>query len=115
MGAHTEVVGGETGPEAFDSLLGNGLGEAIGDAGVGKFTIGALLLLLHLSLDVIKGKGADSGGDGSDHRATELDLEGRGVLAHSTCGDVLGGLVRHQHGHVEGGGSQHSGSGTGPE
>ena len=54
MGAHTEIVGGETSPESSDTLLGDRLGEAVRDAGVGKLAVGASLLLLHLGLDVVE-------------------------------------------------------------
>ena len=76
MGAHTEIVGGETSPESSDTLLGDRLGEAVRDAGVGHLAVGASLLLLHLGLDVIERQGTASSSNSSDHGATELDLEG---------------------------------------
>ena len=115
VGAHTEVVGGETSPEASHALLGHRLGEAVSDGLVWKLAIGASLLLLHLRLDVVEGQGADSRGDGSDHGATELDLEGAGIGAHRLGGDVLGRVVRHEHADVERASSHHGGHGTLPE
>ena len=76
MRTHTEVVGGEAGPEASHALLSDGLGEAVGDAGVGQLAVRSRLLLLHLGLDVVEGERAARGSDGSDHGAAELDLEG---------------------------------------
>lgn len=115
MRAYTEVVGGETGPEAFYALLGHRLLSAVHDAGVRQFAIGASLLLLHLGLNVVEGKRANSGGDGGNHGATELDLPGSSGWAHGCRGDVLGSLIRHEHAHVEGGGSKHGGSSASPQ
>mmetsp|Transcript_637 Transcript_637/g.862 ORF Transcript_637/g.862 Transcript_637/m.862 type:complete len:375 (+) Transcript_637:179-1303(+) len=115
VGTHSEVVGGETGPEASDALLGHGFGEAVTDGGVGELAVGASLLLLHLRLDVIEGEGANGSGHGRDHRAAELDLEGRGGGAHRSSGNILGSLVGDKHADVEGRGSHHGGDGTLPE
>ena len=86
VGANSEVVGGETRPEAQCAFFGHGDSEAVNDTGVGQLAIRASLLLLHLGLNVIEGKGADGSSHGGDHGATELDFQGRGVWAHHGCG-----------------------------
>lgn len=115
MGTHSEVVGGETSPETSDTLLGDGLHDAVGHALVGHLTGGVGLLLLHLGLDVVEGKGADSGGDGGDHGATEVDLRLGGIGSETLGGEVLSGIVRDKHAHVKGNSSRHGGNGTSPE
>ena len=59
MRAYSEIIGGQTGPEASDTLLGHGLCNAVTDARVGHLACSRVsLLLLHLCLDVVEGEGA---------------------------------------------------------
>jgi len=67
VGAHPEVVGGEAGPEASNTLSCQRLSEAVSNARVGHLSIRACLLLLHLRLDIVEGERADSSGNSSDH------------------------------------------------
>lgn len=113
--AHTEVVRRQTSPEASDAFLGEGLGEAVRHARVGHLAVGAGLLLLHLRLDVVEGQGADGSSHSCDHRAAELNLEGRGIGAGSLRGHLLGSVVGDEHAHVEGTSSHHGGHGASPE
>ena len=115
VGAHPEVVSGETSPEASHTLSCHRLGEAVSNARVGHLSVRARLLLLHLRLDVVEGERADSSGNSGNHRAAELDLEGRSVRAHGSSGNIFGGLVRNKHRYVQGGGSHHGGNGTLPQ
>lgn len=91
--SHSEVVGWETSPEASDSFLGHGFRDAVHNAGVGELTIRSSLLLLHLSLDVVKGKGTDGSSNSGDHRATELNLEWGSIWAHGGGSHVSSSLV----------------------
>ena len=115
VGSHSEVVGGETGPEASHALLGQRLLQAVGDILVRHLTVSISLLLLHLRLEVVEGQGTESGSNGSQHRATELDLQRRGIWAHSFCGGILGRLVGDKHGDVKCTSSHHGGDCTPPE
>ena len=81
MRTHSEIVGWQTGPETGDTFFGKRFTYAVNDARVGKLTIRTSFLLLHLSFNVVEWKGAKSYCDGSNHRATELDLEWGGLGA----------------------------------
>ena len=74
MRCQSEVVSREAGPEACDTLFLKSLSDAVTDAAVGHFTVGARFLLLHLGLDIIKRKCAYDDHNGSDHGATNLNL-----------------------------------------
>lgn len=70
---------------------------------------------MHLRLDVVKRQRADRRSYRCNHRAAELDLEGRSVRAHSCSCHILGCFVGDQHRHVQGDSSCHGRDGTLPE
>ena len=113
--AHSEVVRRETGPEASDALLSHRLHDAVRHALVGHHTLGVSLLLLHLGLYVVEGKGADGSGDSSDHRAAKIDSHGGSFRAQRLSCNLLRRVVRDEHAHVEGDSSGHGRYGTSPE
>ena len=115
VGTNSEVVGWQAGPEASDTLLGHRNADAIHYLRVRQLAVGSSLLLLHLRLDVVEGKRSDSSGDGGEHAATELDLEGRRTITQSRCCSIFGRVVRDEHAHVESDGSRHSGHSTLPK
>lgn len=114
VGSNTEVVGGETGPEAEDTLTSNRLLQAVHDGLVGKDTIGTSLLLLNLCLNIVEGEGGARGGDTREHGSGNLDLEG-GPLRQAGGHAFSHSIVGDEHGHVEGGGSSHGGHSSLPE
>lgn len=93
MWANTEVVGWKTSPEAGNAFTGHRLGKAVGHTTVGHLAASIRLLLLHLSLDVVEGKGEESSAECGQHGGLDLDGSRGGGLVSSLRNLLLGGLV----------------------
>ena len=91
MRCQSEVVSREAGPEAGDTLFLKGLSDAVTNAAVGHFTVGARFLLLHLCLDIIKWKCTHDDHDGSDNGTGYLNLCCAG--SRHSCGDDVLAIV----------------------